>query len=239
MSKFYTEIADYYDYIFPASEQQVVLIRELAGNPPKDILDVASGSGGYSVRLTEMGYNVTAVDLDEKMIQSLKAKNSSIDAHVMNMLDIEKLGKNFDVIFCIGNSLVHLDNNNEVLKFLKACRSCLDPGGNGKLLIQVINFDRILEKNITSLPAIINEEVGLTFERYYEYLHDKHKIKFRTVLKADGREIENYELLHPIRSDDLLNLLQNAGFMHIGLYGNFSRENYDRLNSFMQVYVAE
>lgn len=237
MSKFYTEIAKYYDYIFPVGNAQIDQIKELTGEPPKDILDVACGSGGYSKLLSDQGYNVTAIDLDASMVQSLQKKDNSIDVQVLNMLDIEKLNKTFDLIFCIGNSLVHLNNNDEIHKYLKACKQCLKP--EGKILIQIINYDRVLAKNVKSLSTIKNEQVGLVFERNYEYLKDKHKINFNTILKVDGKELENNVLLHPIKSTEILDILKDIGYKNIHFYGNFKKEEYNPMESVPLVITSE
>lgn len=237
MSKFYTEIAKYYDYIFPVGNAQIDLIKELTGEPPKDILDVACGSGGYSKLLSDQGYNVTAIDLDESMVQSLQKKDNGIDVQVLNMLDIKKINKTFDLIFCIGNSLVHLNNNDEIHKYLKACKQCLKP--EGKILIQIINYDRVLAKNVKGLSTIKNEQVGLVFERNYEYLKDKHKINFNTILKVDGRELENNVLLHPIKSTEILDILKDIGYKNIHFYGNFKKEEYNPMESVPLVITSE
>ncbi len=237
MSKFYTEIAKYYDYIFPTGSVKLDLIKETVGEPPKDILDVACGSGGYSKKLNDSGYNITAIDLDEKMIQSLKEKDRNIDAKVLNMLNIEDLNKKFDLIFCIGNSLVHLNDNEEIYQFLKSCKNNLKPGGH--ILIQIVNYDRVLTKDVKSLPTIKNDDVNLVFERYYEYLSDKHKIDFKTILRVHGEELENHVLLHPIKSKELQELLEKAGFSDIEFYSSFKKEKYDPMEAFPLVVKAK
>jgi len=237
LSKFYTEIAKYYDYIFPTGKAQLGLIKELAGEPPMKILDIACGSGGYSKQLSDLGYEITAVDLDPSMIRRLKEKDEKLDARVLNMLDLDILNDTYDLLFCIGNSLVHLNNNEEILEFFRKCRQRLKPGRN--LLIQIVNYDRILAKDITSLPLITNEEVGLTFERYYEYLPERHKICFKTVLKVDGLSLENSVLLHPLKSVELIELLRQAGFITIETYGSFEKNVFDPLNSFSLIVVAQ
>ncbi|NLM96652.1 MAG: methyltransferase domain-containing protein [Halanaerobiaceae bacterium] len=237
MTKFYTEIARYYDYIFPLSKAKIDLIKELAGEPPKELLDVACGSGLYSIELNEAGYIVTAIDLDKSMIQELKEKKKEINAQVLNMLDIDILQKKFDLIFCIGNSLVHLNDNEEILHFLKACKNSLEPGG--KLLIQIVNNDRVLGRGVKNLPTIRNEEAGLIFERYYEYLPEENKIDFKTILKVEGRELENHVLLYPVRSEELLFLLKESGFDEFQTYGGFNKEKYEKLESFPLIVAAE
>lgn len=237
MSKFYTEISKYYDYIFPLAKAKLNLIRELAKDGPKDILDIACGSGSYSIELKKLGYNVTAIDLDESMIEKLKEKDENVDARVLNMLDIDRLNKKFDLIFCIGNSMVHLNDNEEIYKFLNKCKRTLKPEGH--ILIQIVNYDRILKKNIKSLPTIENREVGLTFERYYEYLPKKHKIDFKTVLKVDGLNLENHELLHPITSKELLGILEELEYKNINMYGSFNKDTYEPMRSFPLVITAQ
>jgi glycine/sarcosine N-methyltransferase len=237
MSKFYSEIAKYYDYIFPTGKAQLELITSLAGETPKDILDVACGSGGYSMSLRQSGYKVTAIDLDEEMVDSLRSKNKDIDARVLNMLDIEALNKKFDLIFCIGNSLVHLKDNEEIYKFFKACKNSLKP--KGQLVLQIVNYDRVLERDVKSLPTIENKEVNLVFERHYEYLKDEHKVDFKTVLKVGEEELENHVLLHPAKSTELQELLLKTGFSSLELYGSFKKEQFNPMESFPLVVVAE
>jgi len=237
MEKFYTEIARYYDYIFPVGNAQLQLILETAGHPPKEILDVACGSGGYSKSLSDMGYSVTAIDLDESMVQILKEKDERINAQVLNMLDINDLTGSFNLIFCIGNSLVHLNDLKEIGLFLKSCKNKLKT--NGKLLLQIVNYDRILDKEITSLPEIKNEEKNLRFERYYNYLPEQHKIDFKTILTVNGEVLENHILLFPIKSEELKELLKAAGFTGVEFYGSFKKDNYEPMESFSLVVIAE
>lgn len=240
---FYEEIAKYYDYIFPVSHETVDFIMTTSGKPPKYILDVACGTGGYSLEQEKYGYIVTAIDIDKAMIEELKKKAGNLGSKVeylqAGMLELkEKLqNKSFDVIFCIGNSLVHLDNNKEIDKFLHDAKSIL--AHNGKLIIQTINYDRIISKNIMSLPVIINESVGLRFERYYKYESNVNKVLFKTILSVGDKIAQNEIPLTPVKHDEILQMLRSAGFTKINVYGGYNKSVYDKENSYLMVIVAE
>ncbi len=238
---FYERISNYYDFIFPVGKAQLSLITKVAGSPPKALLDVACGTGGYSLELAKQGYVLTAVDLDAKMIALLRAKVLSQKANIEviqgEMLGIsQKLDSKFDLIFCIGNSLVHLDGDTEIEDFFAEAKAMLTDGGS--LLIQIINYDRILANEIAALPTIENEDIGLTFQRYYRYDSNLNKIFFRTILEVAGETIENEIQLHPILSDKIVQLLENTGFNNIELFGDFKGSKFDKNSSYALVLTA-
>lgn len=238
---FYEEIAKYYDYIFPVGNDQINFLEKEAGKPPRNILDIACGSGGYSMGLAGIGHSVTAVDLDSQMVQSLEGKvkgaNLKIKAIVGDMLELDRnLDQKYHLAFCIGNSVVHLDSKKSIGSFFKVAKSLLRD--KGKLIIQIINYDRVIMHHVKSLPTIENKEIGLRFERLYRYEEMENKIYFKTILQVDGKEIENEIPLYPLLSDDLCKLLKEAGFHEILLYGDFKGQNYDKSSSFSLVAVA-
>lgn len=128
---FYEEISKYYDYIFPVSNDTVKFIEGIAGKPPKSVLDIACGTGAYSIEMDKHGYDMTAVDLDGKMIESLRGKTDKTGSKVkfyqadMLYLNDKFEEKSFEAAFCIGNSLVHLDNLDQINNFFKNTKGIL------------------------------------------------------------------------------------------------------------------
>ncbi|MDU5200632.1 class I SAM-dependent methyltransferase, partial [Finegoldia magna] len=139
MSKFYDSISDNYEDIFQPNDKQISFLEELAHGK---ILDVACATGKVAKRLQDDGFDVMGIDLEEKFVNKAINENK-IDAKCMNMLDIDKLRDNFGLIYCIGNSLVHLDSTEKINEFLKKCYDKLDP--NGSLVLQIINFYPFLQ----------------------------------------------------------------------------------------------
>lgn len=240
---FYEQISKYYDYIFPVGEQQLKFIKESLEMQSKRILDVACGSGGYAVELAKAGHIVTAVDLDHEMVRMTaeKADLNGLDVEVFrcDMKELELiLHPGFKCIFCIGNSIVHLGSLGEITKVLLQMYNLLD--SNGTLILQIINFDRVLKFGITDLPTLKNDEIDLEFIRKYEYIKEKGIINFNTILKI-GKGNERYENsieLFPVLSGDIIKGLRDIGFKEIDFYGDFNYSEYNE-NSFMLVAKAK
>ncbi len=235
---FYEELSKYYDIVFPMGNPQLKFIcKRVKGK--QDILDLAAGTGNYSIELSKKGYNVSAVDLDEEMIKKIAAKNqkegTDVDPYVLDMKKIDILGNNkFDAVICIGNSLVHLDNKEEIKELLIKMYNLLRD--DGVVILQIVNYDRILKYDVKELPLIDRPENGVRFVRNYE-LEDE-KVLFKTKLIIDNeRSYDNCIKLYPLQSHEFASLLQEAGFKDIKLHGGFDEKEYS-IESFPLVVEA-
>ena len=230
MSQFYNCIAEKYDFIFPLSPtHQTFFASELCG---KTVLDVGAATGNLTAYLLSQDYEVTAIDLSDRLIA--KAAEKGIVVQKLNMLNIDKLST-FDNIVCIGNTLPHLDSKASVQLFLQKAYEQLTQGG--KLILQLVNFQKYFAQQqgdyLGNLPLIANDKVK--FERFY-YLNKEGKIRFKTILDDT---IENEELLQPIFADELIQWLTQIGFQTINLYGNFKKDPFDPNASMALIIVAE
>ena len=229
MSQFYNQIAEKYDFIFPLSPaHQTFFASELQG---KTILDVGAATGNLTAYLSSQGYEVTAIDLSERLIA--KAAEKGVTVQQLNMLAIDEL-PTFDNIVCIGNTLPHLDSKTSVQLFLQKAYRQLTQGG--KLVLQLVNFQKYFAQQqgdyLGNLPLIENDKVK--FERYY-YLNEEGKICFKTILDDT---IKNEELLQPIFADQLTEWLTQIGFQAINLYGNFKKDPFDKEKSMALIVTA-
>ena len=230
MSKFYNEIAEKYDYIFPLSPvHQTFFASELCG---KTVLDVGAATGNLTAYLLSQGYEVTAIDLSERLIA--EAAKKGIVVQPLNMLDIDQLAI-FNNIVCIGNTLPHIDSKTSVQLFLQKAYGQLTQ--KGKLILQIVNFQKYFDQKqgnyLGNLPLIANDKVK--FERFY-YLNDSNKIIFKTILDDT---IENEELLQPIFANELTDWLIKIGVKNLKLYGNFKKEPFEAEKSMALIVSAE
>ncbi|HKL60912.1 MAG TPA: methyltransferase domain-containing protein [Acholeplasma sp.] len=214
----YKTFAAYYDKIFPRNPKIVDFLSNTFESG--DILDLACGTGEYSVSLAHKGFNVVGSDLSLQMIEYAKSKAKkekvSIDFKVEDMLDLNDENL-YDGVVCIGNALVHLVSIEAVKNSLSRIYAALKPGK--KVVIQIINYDLILKDDVKGLSTIQNG--AYSFVRNYEY--DGVKIHFRTRLTDGLKVFVDDTLLLPIKYDELVKIIKTVGFKDIEAAGGFTK----------------
>ncbi len=227
-SNFYTSISDHYQHIFPFNPAQVNFLKTILPYNGARILDVGCATGDLSFALAHFGFPVWAFDSDAQMIEiAQNAKPEDTMFPVFEQLDMRLIDQQypesyFDAVLCFGNTLVHLLNNDDIMKFIQGTYKLLAP--EGKLTIQILNYQYILGDQIKSLPLIDNEHIS--FERNYTFDEGSDLIDFNTRLtvKSTGQEIANSVKLYAIKQNKLQELLEEAGFGSFEYFGSFNAE---------------
>ena len=236
---FYESIAKVYDYIFPKNRKQLEFVESIKKiSIEEKILDIGCATGNLTELLGEKTGNVVGIDLDKELLKEAKDKHPNLNFENMNMLEVnEKFEENsFDRVVSFGNTLVHLDSREEVEEFFQKVYKTLK--FNGFFIVQIINYNRIIEKNIKNLPTIDNEKVK--FVRDYEYDKSIGKVDFITELtiKEANLNIKNNIKLLALTKIEIQKFLGETGFRNIEFYGDFEgRELSD--NSEALIFVAQ
>ncbi|NLS45238.1 MAG: class I SAM-dependent methyltransferase [Firmicutes bacterium] len=75
-------------------------IGMLVINPGAKILDIGCGTGNFSIKLAELGYQVTGIDISKRMLEQAKrkaqAKSLDIQFHAMDVHNLEFPDNHFD-----------------------------------------------------------------------------------------------------------------------------------------------
>ncbi len=224
--EFYQSITTLYDHIFPLNMGQVNFVGSECA--PGTLLDVGCGTGSLALAMSAKGFSVSAIDIDKEMIDLASAKdgNRLVAFSQGDMLAIDQRYReqHFAAITCFGNTLVHLETYDEVSDFLHKTYALLQK--NGKLLLQLLNYEAILTKKPEKIPTIENERI--CFERKYYYRPDG-KIDFEGILldKETGLITRNVVSLLPVTQKQLFLILNDAGFANLQFYGGFDRSPVD------------
>ncbi len=225
---FYEEISKHYDKIFPPSQEALNFYKRLFDEYRiQSVLDAACGSGEYLRVFSQWGLRSVGIDLDPGMVAAANSKSqgsgSGFQAIEGNMQQLsQKVHETFDAVICMGNSLVHLLSLEDMEEALSEFHHATNH--QGLVAVQIVNYDRILDKNVKELPTITNPSADLRFVRKYEYDASKNLIHFNTHLTVGEEEYRNSIPLFPLRKADLIKLMEKAGYRHMNFYGNFKGE---------------
>lgn len=222
--QFYTSISKYYSEIFPYNPAQLQFVKiragELAG---KNIIDIGCATGELAFQLAQSGADVTGIDLNTGLLeQATKTKKlpnlSFLTGNMLHLKTIFEPGQ-FDVVLCFGNTLVHLESLEQVKQMTEGVYFVVKPGG--KFLVQMLNYDYILDDQVSELPLIETE--NLKFIRRYAFEMNSPYIRFQTelMLKNENRTLYNETPLFALRRCDLANILEQAGFSSIEFFSGF------------------
>jgi 2-polyprenyl-3-methyl-5-hydroxy-6-metoxy-1,4-benzoquinol methylase len=226
-NQFYTSISKYYSEIFPYQPVQLQFIKNRAGRMAgKHILDIGCATGELSFQIANAGAKVTGIDLNEDLLSQAKSNkiHANLQFQIGNMLNLETdfQPAQFNSILCFGNTLVHLQTIELIQQMLKGVYSVLKPGG--QFLLQILNYDYIFGEHVSYLPTIETENIR--FVRKYRFEENNPIIRFQTELtiKKENKTISNETMLFAIKSAELIELLQNTGFVGNELFSNFKQE---------------
>ncbi|MDO8588923.1 MAG: methyltransferase domain-containing protein [Armatimonadota bacterium] len=132
----FTEIARHYDALMAGVPyrywvEYIEDILKRLDNRPSAVLDAACGTGNVSEILAEYGYDVTGVDISPEMVEVARSKTGEygpVDYHVQDIAVLE-LGKSFDLIISLFDSLNYITEPNHLQKALARIAAHLAPGG--------------------------------------------------------------------------------------------------------------
>jgi glycine/sarcosine/dimethylglycine N-methyltransferase len=223
------------DWDARAKSEGQFFIDVLRPRGKESVLDVATGTGFHSVRLTEAGFDVLSVDGSAAMLakafengrkRGLILKTVQADWRELNRCIHGK----YDAIICLGNSFTHLhdelDRRKALAEFYAALRH------DGILILDQRNYDEMLDHGFTSKHRYYYCGDQVTAEP--EYIDDglaRFKYTF-----TDGCE---YTLnMFPLRKNYVRRLLREAGFESVRTYGDF-QETYQENEPDFFIHVAE
>lgn len=226
IARFYDELAAHYDEMTGFSQRFVkekpffhLLVER---HRIKTAMDAGSGTGFHSLLLAQLGVKVTAVDISSEMLRRAQRHARELGLSITTVESrLEDLAQNahgpFDAVFTLGNTLPHLLSDESLRTTLNNFSAVLKPAG--LLVIQVLNYDRILSLKEPVQSSRTTEKK--TYIRSYDFKEDL--LVFNIVTRT-GNEAEKKQSieLRPLRSRELLTLLETAGFVDARAYGAIS-----------------
>ncbi len=130
------------------------LEREINRCPERSVIDLGSGTGEHARHLASQGVRTLGVDRSEEQVAKARDfENEFPDGPTFLEGDLTEIGRltseRFGLALCLGNVLPHLEDD-RLEETLRQMAGVLLPGG--RLLIQLLNYERIFSQAIRHLP---------------------------------------------------------------------------------------
>lgn len=216
-----------YDLLFPSVEPfYPEEARKLGGR----VLELGCGTGRLTVSIAQSGIDIVGVDLSDSMLEAARSKARRAGVEVpfvrADMRDLDLDGQ-FETLLIPGNSLLHLLTNEELKQCLAGVRRHLAPGGQLVFDISKWDMSRYARDPAQRHPAFTQGEITVDETSSYDAAAQVRDVVWylSTARAADFRKIE-YRL-RVIFPQELLLLLEIAGFRLEARYGEFTREPFE------------
>lgn len=235
-SEFYDAIAEYYPYFYRDWETQLqregLGLRALFRNRGVTrVLDASCGAGAQAIPLTQLGYDVTAVDPSFGMLRKLEA--FATDYGILQRLSYRQgdfinlpaiVDGPFDAIVTKGNALPHLLLDSEIVATVRNFYMLLRPGGT--VVIGMRDFAPFMEDRPRFIPGFVHEpeenEIGddvITFD-LWEWHDGPPVIATQSLFIVTGKAKE-YRVMkrrvsfRPLSVDEVKVVLLETGFEEV------------------------
>jgi ubiquinone/menaquinone biosynthesis C-methylase UbiE len=210
----YNQLSKYIDASYRRTknyQQEVDFIRRRVGNARGILIDVACGSGGHAELLSESGFEVYAVDLNDGMLRLLKKNLPKATVFKQDMRQLH-LPVKADVLICMYNSINYNYSYDELTNTFQRFYDHLKPGG-------VLIFDTAFMKH-TWKPGPFSVETMTTPEFEVARVNKSYKkgsfgiVEIVFVVFERGRKkiIETQNKIFLPDRERILALMKQVGF---------------------------
>ena len=127
-----------------------------------------------------------------------------------------------EAIFCLGNSLPHVADIDELARILAYWKRCLRPGG--VIVIQLLNYMNVLRSKERIVG--IRKAGPVITTRFYDFTEPRLTFNILTIREEGGKighELQSTSLL-PLTKTDFVRVAAAATFSNIDWCGSLKRE---------------
>jgi SAM-dependent methyltransferase len=239
---FGSSYSDSYDLLYEEKDYDAEcdvleqIFRKYAESPITSILDLGCGTGNYTLRLAQRGYEVCGVDLSESMLEIAKYKIQNTPASIQffhsDIASIQ-LDRQFDAAIMMFAVLGYQHTNEQITKTLKNISTLLKRGGllifdvwygPAVLLEKPQEKCRVIHSGKDTVIRVTRPELD-TFHQFVDVRFNLYRIR-------DGEPVVETDEVHRMRvffAQELSMALEFTGFdvVRVGQFPEIERDPRD------------
>lgn len=237
----YENLSIVYDKLMDVDYDTYIKIvdQELGDKRNLLVLDLGCGSGTLLPALKKYG-RVVAVDNSEQMLALASRKEPSVNFFAMDLLEISKLGQEFDFILSAFDVFNYLEDFEQFKKGLREVYFSLKEGG--KFIFDIHTPKKINDMINNQVFAYEDEEISYLWFAYEteNELEVESELTFFVREKNNlYRRLEQFHIQRTYEIEKIICELENIGFKIKNYFCDFDVENKDYNSSDRIIFVIE
>ena len=226
----FSDIADNFDYLFEDVQnlsylEALTLNHILDQHNVRSVLDCACGTGIQSLGLARLGYQVSASDISQRMVQRLSEKAQAEGLVIpTRRADFRNLkawrGATFDAVVCAGNSLTLVPQTGDIYQSLASMLRVTRSSG-GVVVVGLHNYLKLkLEgEGFLVRQAVATENAGEVILDLRFFGTERVRITYMFIKLLNNRwRLRTYAKSYMcLSADDLRKAMLQVGFGSVRL----------------------
>lgn len=153
--------------------QKFLVENDILPASSKIAIDLGAGQGIQSVSLANLGFTVKSIDFNRQLLDELKNNRKGRNIEIIED-DIRTIEKYTDIepelIICCGDTITHLDNKNDIEKFIGGICATISKGG--KLVLSFRDYSNELtgDSRFISVKSDNNKILTCFLEYHTEFV---------------------------------------------------------------------
>ena len=204
-----------------------LVLKNVEREKVKLVLDMACGSGRHAISFAQAGFDVTAIDLSENLLNVAKSNAEKEKVNVDFILsDIRKFNpeKKFDLVLNLFTSLGYFEKDDENAKVVQKAFELMNSGG--WFVLDYFNKNYILNNLI---PITVENIAGKRITQTREIKNNR--VEKNIIIRNGEKESHYQESVRLYSKEEVIKILERTGFEIVKIFGDFDGSKFDANNS--------
>ena len=204
-----------------------LVLKNVEREKVKLVLDMACGSGRHAISFAQAGFDVTAIDLSENLLNVAKSNAEKEKVNVDFILsDIRKFDpeKKFDLVLNLFTSFGYFEKDEENGEVIQKAFELMNSGG--WFVLDYFNKNYILNNLI---PITVENIAGKRITQTREIKNNR--VEKNIIIRNGEKESHYQESVRLYSKEEVIKILERTGFEILKIFGDFDGSKFDANNS--------